>query len=39
MEVLPGGGSNRPEPDGGAEGVLFVVEGEVTVTLAGKATG
>ena len=36
MEVLPGGGSNKPEPDAGAEGVLFVVEGELTVTLAGK---
>ena len=30
MEVQPGGGSDRPEPDAGAEGVLFVVEGEVT---------
>ena len=37
MEVLPGGGSDRPEPDSGAEGVLFVVEGEITVTLAGKS--
>ena len=37
MEVLPGGGSDRPEPDAGAEGVLFVMEGEVTVTLAGVA--
>ena len=37
MEVQPGGGSDRPEPNSGAEGVLFVVEGEVTVTLAGKA--
>jgi len=37
MEVLPGGGSERPEPDAGAEGVLFVMEGEVTVTLAGAA--
>jgi len=33
MEVAPGGGSDRPEPDADAEGVLFVVEGEVTVTL------
>ena len=31
MEVAPGGGSDRPEPDAGAEGVLFVVEGELTV--------
>ena len=36
VEVLPGGGSDRPEPDAGAEGVLFVVEGELTVSLAGK---
>ena len=35
MEVAPGGGSDRPEPDAGAEGVLFVVEGELTLTLAG----
>ncbi|WP_315919002.1 bifunctional allantoicase/(S)-ureidoglycine aminohydrolase [Mesorhizobium sp. SP-1A] len=37
MEVQPGGGSDRPEQDDGAEGVLFVVEGEITVTLGGKA--
>jgi len=37
MEVQPGGGSDRPEPDAGAEGVFFVVEGEVTVTIAGKS--
>ncbi len=36
MEVQPGGGSERPEPDANAEAVLFVVEGEVTVTLDGK---
>ncbi|MFC4626051.1 bifunctional allantoicase/(S)-ureidoglycine aminohydrolase [Daeguia caeni] len=35
MEVGPGGGSTRPEDDAGAEGVLFVVEGEITVTLGG----
>jgi (S)-ureidoglycine aminohydrolase len=35
MEVAPGGGSDRPEPDPGAEGVLFVVEGSIAVTLAG----
>ena len=29
MEVQPGGGSDQPEPDAGAEGVLFVVEGEI----------
>ena len=36
MEVAPGGGSDRPEPDAGAEGVLFVTEGELALTLAGK---
>ncbi len=33
MEVAPGGGSVRPEPDAGAQGVLFVMEGEITVTV------
>src|ERR1700754_3367497 len=33
MEVAPGGGSDKPEPDAGAEGVLFVVGGEVTLSL------
>lgn len=37
MEVAPGGGSDRPEPDANAEGVLFVVEGTVTLTLGGTA--
>ncbi|WP_322528263.1 bifunctional allantoicase/(S)-ureidoglycine aminohydrolase [Salinicola sp. LHM] len=36
MEVSPGGGSERPEPDSGAEGVLFVVEGEMMLTIAGE---
>jgi (S)-ureidoglycine aminohydrolase len=36
MEVGPGGGSDKPEPDAAAEGVLFVVEGELTISLAGK---
>lgn len=36
MEVAPGGGSDRPDPDPGAEGVLFVVEGELALTLAGR---
>ncbi|MEO9336809.1 bifunctional allantoicase/(S)-ureidoglycine aminohydrolase [Mesorhizobium sp. SB112] len=36
MEVAPGGGSDRPELDPNAEGVLFVVEGEISVTLNGK---
>ncbi|EFY89705.1 hypothetical protein J3459_006268 [Metarhizium acridum] len=33
MEVQPGGGSDRPELDDGAEGVLFVVQGNVTITM------
>ncbi|WP_019997542.1 bifunctional allantoicase/(S)-ureidoglycine aminohydrolase [Aureimonas ureilytica] len=37
MEVQPGGGSQHPESDEEAEGVLFVVEGEVSVTLDGAA--
>ena len=37
MEVAPGGGSEAPEPDPGAEAVLFVLAGELTVTLAGTA--
>ena len=36
MEVQPGGGSNAPEPENGAEGVLFVVDGELTLTLDGS---
>ncbi|VVE34899.1 (S)-ureidoglycine aminohydrolase [Pandoraea eparura] len=37
MEVGAGGGSDKPEQDEKAEGVLFVVEGEITVTIEGKA--
>jgi len=33
MEVAPGGGSHRPEPEAGAEGVLFVVAGAAELTL------
>ena len=36
MEVAPGGGSNNPENDPQAEAVLFILEGELTVTLEGK---
>ncbi|MCB8887989.1 bifunctional allantoicase/(S)-ureidoglycine aminohydrolase [Vreelandella malpeensis] len=35
MEVQPGGGSDKPEPEAEAEAVLFVVEGELTLTLDG----
>ena len=37
VEVLPGGGSDKPEPDAEAEGVLFIVEGEASVTINGTA--
>ncbi len=36
VELAPGGGSDRPEPDTEAEAVLFVVAGEMQLTLAGK---
>ncbi|WP_323015063.1 bifunctional allantoicase/(S)-ureidoglycine aminohydrolase [Devosia sp.] len=36
MEVSPGGGSARPEPNAEAEGVLFMVGGEAELTLEGK---
>ena len=35
MEVGPGGGSDKPEPEAGAEGALFVVSGSITVTVGG----
>ena len=37
VEVAPGGGSDRPEPDAGAEAVLFVVDGTLALTLDGTA--
>ncbi len=37
MEVATGGGSDSPEPDPGAESVLFVLEGTARLTLAGAA--
>ncbi|MGJ8527326.1 bifunctional allantoicase/(S)-ureidoglycine aminohydrolase [Maritalea sp.] len=36
VEVAPGGGSNRPEPDPKAQAVLFVVEGELDIELDGQ---
>jgi (S)-ureidoglycine aminohydrolase len=33
MEVGPGGGSDKPEPDAHAEGAIFVVEGEIELTV------
>ncbi|TWP37135.1 bifunctional allantoicase/(S)-ureidoglycine aminohydrolase [Leekyejoonella antrihumi] len=35
VEVQPGGGSDRPETDPKAEGVLFVVEGAMSLTIGG----
>ncbi|MES0879210.1 bifunctional allantoicase/(S)-ureidoglycine aminohydrolase [Roseibium sp. SCP14] len=35
MEVQPGGGSQHPETDPQAEGVLFVVDGSVTLVVDG----
>ncbi|SMP33680.1 bifunctional allantoicase/(S)-ureidoglycine aminohydrolase [Shimia sagamensis] len=36
-EVAPGGGSDTPELNPEAQGVLFVVEGSVSVSIAGKS--
>src|SRR5690606_41452182 len=36
VELADGGGSDRPELDKNAEGVLFVVDGEFTLTLNGS---
>jgi (S)-ureidoglycine aminohydrolase len=33
VEVAPGGGSDRPESDATAEGVLFLVEGEMRLSI------
>ena len=38
VEVAPGGGSERPEEDPGAEAVLFVVDGAVELTVDGRAS-
>lgn len=36
MEVAPGGGSDMPEPEPDAQSVIFVVEGEVWLSLNGQ---
>jgi (S)-ureidoglycine aminohydrolase len=36
VALAPGGGSERPEPDPEAEGVLFVVEGQARLVLDGR---
>src|SRR6478735_1898953 len=37
VEVAPGGGSEMPEPDAQAQGVLFVVEGTPSLSLEGRS--
>jgi len=37
MEVSPDGGSEKPELDPTAEGVIFVVEGELNLTIEGES--
>ncbi len=39
MEVAPGGGSDWPEPDPQAQAALFVMEGALSVTVAGATHG
>ncbi|PYE35112.1 (S)-ureidoglycine aminohydrolase [Rhizobium sp. PP-F2F-G38] len=36
MEVAPGGGSDKPEPDARASAAIFVVDGEMIVTFEGE---
>lgn len=36
VELAPNGGSDKPEQDPNAEAVLFVVEGELSLTLQGQ---
>ncbi|MDN3518095.1 bifunctional allantoicase/(S)-ureidoglycine aminohydrolase [Aquisalimonas lutea] len=36
MEVQPGGGSDRPELEGGIEAVLFLMEGQLELDLEGE---
>lgn len=36
VEIAPGGGSKKPEPEPGAQGVLFVLEGELTLQFDGQ---
>ncbi|MCR8726690.1 bifunctional allantoicase/(S)-ureidoglycine aminohydrolase, partial [Frigidibacter sp. ROC022] len=37
VELAPGGGSSMPEPDPGAEGVVFVVHGTPTLSIGGTS--
>lgn len=38
VELAPEGGSDRPETDPNAEAALFVVQGQITITLDGETT-
>ncbi len=35
VEVAPGGGSDAPEPEAGVESVVFVLRGEIRITIEG----
>ena len=37
MEVQPGHGSDAPDPETGAEHILFLTHGEITLTIAGQS--
>lgn len=39
MELAPGGGSDAPEPEPMAEGILYVTHGDGTLTIDGTAHG
>ncbi|WP_339112226.1 bifunctional allantoicase/(S)-ureidoglycine aminohydrolase [Thioclava sp. GXIMD2076] len=36
VEIAPGGGASKPEPDAQAEGVIFVLKGALELTLKGE---
>jgi len=35
VEILPGGGSKDPEPEAGVESLVFLLQGQLTITLEG----
>lgn len=37
VEIAPGGGSDTPEPDPEAQAILFVADGQIRLTISGKA--
>ncbi len=36
VEVAPGGGSDHPEPDAGAQAILFVADGDMELQISGE---